>query len=118
RERPGRRADFAALHFFVDARELAVVEPDAVALRALIDFDFLGVGEPFAVEHRARATRTRARTLGRAVEARALPDGVQRCRSAGAHALQLLAVEPDAAATAVAHVENDVPRALFAQRLL
>ena len=58
---PAGRRDLGALDLLMDARELAFIQPEAAARRALIDLHQLLLREPAALQHLLWTTRAHAR---------------------------------------------------------
>jgi hypothetical protein len=117
RTSPARRSGLRIVYLFIDAGEFPGVEPDAATNGALIDLDAFEIRKPFAIEDPVRTTRTQPR-LGELFGIdRGLPDGVKRCGRAGGDFFEFVSIKPDAAATAVAHVECHAARAFFQKRI-
>src|SRR5437899_319285 len=115
---PSRWRYLRAFDFVVDAGKFPCVQPNAAALRTLIDLDFFSLGEPLALEHLLCAAGTHPWPGEIELSARRLPDRMERSCGAGVHALKFRRIEPDPAAATVTDVESHSAGGLFAKRTL
>src|SRR5687767_5330223 len=101
---PAGWSDGGASDFLINARKLAGIQPNAMALWALIDLDLSCVREPAAREHLGGTTRAKTRLTRDNLKLRILPHGVE-CSSGGSiDTAEFFGVKPDATAAAIADV--------------